>query len=96
MILLSNTHTRLLITASDVLHSYTLQSFGVKICPGRLNTGNLFLKRAGQFFGQCGKICKVIHGFMPVETILNHPFFSILFLIFFFIIKLLYYYNKNA
>jgi cytochrome c oxidase subunit 2 len=70
MILLSNNHTRLLITASDVLHSYTLPSFGVKIdaCPGRLNTGSLFLKRAGQFFGQCSEICGVNHGFMPVET----------------------------
>ena len=64
----TNTHLRLLVTAVDVLHSWTIPSFGVKVdaCPGRLNQANLFIKRFGVFFGQCSEICGVNHGFMPI------------------------------
>jgi len=64
----TNTHLRFLVSAIDVLHSWTIPSFGVKVdaCPGRLNQSNLFLKRFGIFFGQCSEICGVNHGFMPV------------------------------
>lgn len=67
----SNTHIRLLVTAVDVLHSWTIPSFGVKIdaCPGRLNQANLFIKRFGIFFGQCSEICGVNHGFMPIVAV---------------------------
>jgi len=68
LILPTNTHLRLLISAVDVLHSWTIPSFGVKVdaCPGRLNQANLFIKRFGVFFGQCSQICGVNHGFMPI------------------------------
>ena len=68
VLLPTNTHLRLLITAVDVLHSWTIPSFGVKVdaCPGRLNQANLFIKRFGVFFGQCSEICGVNHGFMPI------------------------------
>ena len=68
IVLPTNTHIRLLITAVDVLHSWTIPSFGVKVdaCPGRLNQANLFVKRLGVFFGQCSVICGVNHGFMPI------------------------------
>jgi cytochrome c oxidase subunit 2 len=68
VVLPTNTHLRLLITAVDVLHSWTIPSFGVKVdaCPGRLNQANLFIKRFGLFFGQCSEICGVNHGFMPI------------------------------
>ena len=67
----TNTHLRLLITAIDVLHSWTIPSFGVKVdaCPGRLNQANLFIKRFGLFFGQCSEICGVNHGFMPIVVL---------------------------
>ena len=47
IVLPTNTHLRLLVTAVDVLHSWTIPSFGVKVdaCPGRLNQANLFIKR---------------------------------------------------
>ena len=59
VVLPTNTHLRLLITAVDVLHSWTIPSFGIKVdaCPGRLNQANLFIKRFGVFFGQCSEIC---------------------------------------
>ena len=68
VILPTNTHMRLLVSAVDVLHSWTIPSFGLKIdaCPGRLNQINLFIKRFGVFFGQCSEICGVNHGFMPI------------------------------
>ena len=71
VVLPTNTHLRLLITAVDVLHSWTIPSFGVKVdaCPGRLNQVNVFLKRIGMFFGQCSEICGVNHGFMPIALL---------------------------
>ena len=78
----TNTHLRLLITAIDVLHSWTIPSFGVKVdaCPGRLNQANLFIKRFGLFFGQCSEICGVNHGFMPIVVIAipSHQFYSMI------------------
>jgi cytochrome c oxidase subunit 2 len=58
VILPINTHLRLLVSAADVLHSWTVPSFGLKIdaCPGRLNQLSLFIKRIGVFFGQCSEI----------------------------------------
>lgn len=51
VILPTNTHLRLLVSAADVLHSWTIPSFGLKVdaCPGRLNQVNLFIKRIGVF-----------------------------------------------
>jgi len=71
VILPTNTHLRLLVTAADVLHSWTIPSFGLKVdaCPGRLNQINLFIKRVGVFFGQCSEICGVNHGFMPIVVV---------------------------
>jgi cytochrome c oxidase subunit 2 len=63
-----NTHIRVLVTAADVLHSWAVPSFGIKIdaCPGRLSQGSLFVKREGVYYGQCSEICGVNHGFMPI------------------------------
>lgn len=68
IVLPSNTHIRILVTAADVLHSWAIPSLGVKIdaCIGRLNQTSLFLLREGVFFGQCSEICGVGHGNMPI------------------------------
>jgi cytochrome c oxidase subunit 2 len=68
VILPINTHIRLLVTAADVLHSWAIPSFGIKIdaCPGRLSQGSLFIKREGVYYGQCSEICGTNHGFMPI------------------------------
>jgi len=64
------THVRRVITAADVLHCWTIPSFGVKLdaCPGRLNQVSLFVTRPGVFMGQCSEICGVNHGFMPIAV----------------------------
>ena len=63
-----DSHIRILITASDVLHSWAIPSLGIKLdaCPGRLNQTSMFIKREGVFYGQCSEICGVNHGFMPI------------------------------
>lgn len=68
VVLPTTTHVRVLITAADVLHSWAIPSFGIKVdaCPGRLNQTSVFLKREGVFYGQCSEICGVNHGFMPI------------------------------
>ena len=73
------THIRLLVTAADVLHSWAVPSFGVKVdaCPGRLSQASLFLKRSGVYYGQCSEICGVNHGFMPI-VVQGTPFTSFL------------------
>jgi cytochrome c oxidase subunit 2 len=62
------THIRILVTASDVLHSWAIPSLGIKLdaCPGRLNQTSMFIKREGIFYGQCSEICGINHGFMPI------------------------------
>nr|AQT38611.1 cytochrome c oxidase subunit II [Megathymus streckeri streckeri] len=63
-----NNQIRILITASDVIHSWTVPSLGVKVDanPGRLNQTNFFINRPGIFFGQCSEICGANHSFMPI------------------------------
>jgi cytochrome c oxidase subunit 2 len=65
-----DTHVRLIVTAADVLHCWTVPSFGVKrdACPGRLNQASVFVKREGVFYGQCSEICGVNHGFRPIAV----------------------------
>nr|YP_313710.1 cytochrome c oxidase subunit II [Acrochordus granulatus]BAE20017.1 cytochrome oxidase subunit 2 [Acrochordus granulatus] len=60
--------TRIIVTAEDVLHSWTVPSLGVKIdaIPGRLNQLPLSTSRTGVFYGQCSEICGTNHSFMPI------------------------------
>lgn len=63
-----NSQIRILVTAIDVIHSWTIPSLGVKIdaTPGRLNQSNFFINRPGLFFGQCSEICGANHRFIPI------------------------------
>jgi cytochrome c oxidase subunit 2 len=65
------THIRVLVTSADVIHSWAVPSFGVKIdaTPGRLSQVSLFIKRKGVYYGQCSEICGVNHGFMPIVVV---------------------------
>jgi len=68
VILPINNQIRILVSATDVLHSWTIPSLGVKIdaSPGRLNQTNFFINRPGLFFGQCSEICGANHSFIPI------------------------------
>nr|AND96128.1 cytochrome c oxidase subunit 2 [Onthophagus cuniculus] len=63
-----NSQIRMLITAADVLHSWTIPALSVKIdaTPGRLNQISFLMNRTGLFFGQCSEICGANHSFMPI------------------------------
>ena len=68
LILPNKSRIRIIISAADVLHSWTVPSLGVKIdaTPGRLNQINLFINRSGLFYGQCSEICGANHRFIPI------------------------------
>nr|AMR74962.1 cytochrome c oxidase subunit 2 [Zeugodacus caudatus] len=77
VILPMNSQIRILVTAADVIHSWTVPSLGVKVdgTPGRLNQTNFLMNRPGLFYGQCSEICGANHSFMPIviESIpVNH------------------------
>jgi cytochrome c oxidase subunit 2 len=64
-----DTNIRLLITASDVIHSWGIPALGVKLdaVPGRTNETWVRIDREGTFYGQCSQLCGKDHGFMPIE-----------------------------
>lgn len=57
-----------LVTASDVIHAWTIPSFGSKIdaMPGRLNETWFRATETGVFFGQCSELCGIRHTYMPI------------------------------
>ncbi|MFN7173966.1 MAG: cytochrome c oxidase subunit II [Thermaurantiacus tibetensis] len=61
---------KLLITAADVLHSWALPSFWVKMdaVPGRINETWFKVDRPGVYYGQCSELCGTKHGFMPITV----------------------------
>lgn len=62
------TTIRFIVTAADVLHSFAVPSFGVKVdaVPGRVNETYVNVPSTGLYYGQCSEICGVNHGFMPI------------------------------
>nr|YP_010535703.1 cytochrome c oxidase subunit II [Ornithodoros tabajara]UYB78641.1 cytochrome c oxidase subunit II [Ornithodoros tabajara]UYB78654.1 cytochrome c oxidase subunit II [Ornithodoros tabajara] len=64
-----NTNLRFLISSSDVIHSWTVPTLGVKVdaVPGRLNQLSSLAHRPGIYFGQCSEICGANHSFMPIS-----------------------------
>ncbi len=60
---------RVQVTASDVIHSFAMPSFGIKTdaIPGRLNETWFKVEKPGTYFGQCSEICGTGHAFMPIE-----------------------------
>nr|YP_009236836.1 cytochrome c oxidase subunit II [Telchinia parrhasia]AMJ17307.1 cytochrome c oxidase subunit II [Telchinia parrhasia] len=68
IILPMNNQIRVMVTATDVIHSWTIPSLGVKIDanPGRLNQTSFFINKPGIFYGQCSEICGANHSFMPI------------------------------
>jgi len=61
---------RVLITGTDVIHSWYLPSAGVQeyAVVGHVNESWFQFERAGTFYGQCNQICGVNHPFMPIEV----------------------------
>jgi len=68
LILPCQTNLRILITATDVIHSWAVPSLGVKVdaIPGRLNQLGVIIVEPGVFYGFCSEICGANHSFMPI------------------------------
>ena len=64
------TNVRIQTTATDVIHSWTVPQFGVKVdaVPGRLNELWINVDEPGTYYGQCSELCGVNHGFMPITV----------------------------
>ncbi len=61
---------RVLVTAADVLHSWAMPAFWVKMdaVPGRVNETWFKAEREGVYFGQCSELCGTRHAFMPIAV----------------------------
>nr|URX52892.1 cytochrome c oxidase subunit II [Glyptotermes sp. 3 AB-2022a] len=75
-----NSFIRIIVTAADVLHSWTVPSLGIKTdaTPGRLNQCSFLINRPGLFYGQCSEICGANHSFMPIviESVSTNSFIN--------------------
>ncbi len=61
---------RVLVTSQDVIHSFSVPSFGIKIdsIPGRTNETWMRVDKPGMYYGQCSELCGKDHGFMPIAV----------------------------
>jgi len=68
MVVPVNKVVRVLTTGADVIHSWAVPSFGVKIdaVPGRVNETWFKAEREGTYYGQCSQLCGRDHAFMPI------------------------------
>nr|AIY61739.1 cytochrome c oxidase subunit 2 [Jugositermes tuberculatus] len=71
---------RMIVTAADVLHAWTVPGLGVKTdaTPGRLNQVSFSINRPGILYGQCSEICGANHSFMPIaiESVSTNQFIN--------------------
>ena len=74
-----NQVVRVQVVGEDVIHSFSVPAFGIKIdaIPGRLNQTWFKAYRTGVFYGQCSQLCGVDHAFMPIEVhVVSQPEFD--------------------
>ena len=65
-----NKVVRVLVIGADVIHSFSVPSFGIKVdaIPGRLNETWFKAEREGMYYGQCSQLCGRDHAFMPLAV----------------------------
>jgi cytochrome c oxidase subunit 2 len=65
-----NKNVHVLVTASDVIHNWTVPAFGSKIdaVPGKLLRTWFRAERVGTYYGQCSELCGARHAFMPIAV----------------------------
>ncbi len=61
---------RLLTTAQDVIHSWAIPAFWIKLdaVPGRINETSFIIPKPGVYFGQCSELCGARHAYMPIAV----------------------------
>jgi cytochrome c oxidase subunit 2 len=70
MVVPVNKIVHVLVTGADVIHSFAVPSFGVRIdaVPGRINDTWFKATKQGMFYGQCSELCGKDHSFMPIAV----------------------------
>ncbi|WP_298105313.1 cytochrome c oxidase subunit II [Bradyrhizobium sp.] len=70
MVVPVNKVVRVQITGADVIHSFAVPAFGIKIdaIPGRLNETWFKAEKTGMYYGQCSQLCGKDHAFMPIAV----------------------------
>ena len=70
MVVPVNKTVRVITTGADVIHSFAVPSFGIKIdaIPGRINETWFTAEREGVYYGQCSELCGKDHAFMPIAV----------------------------
>ena len=70
MVVPVNKVVHVLVTGADVIHSFTVPSFGIRMdaVPGRINETWFKATIEGVFYGQCSELCGKDHSFMPISV----------------------------
>ncbi|MGA8615134.1 MAG: cytochrome c oxidase subunit II [Xanthobacteraceae bacterium] len=70
MVVPVNKVVHIIITGADVIHSFNVPSFGIRIdaVPGRINDTWFKATTEGMFYGQCSELCGKDHSFMPIAV----------------------------
>jgi cytochrome c oxidase subunit 2 len=70
MVVPVNKVVHVLVTGADVIHSFNVPSFGIRIdaIPGRINDTWFKATKEGVFYGQCSELCGKNHAFMPIAV----------------------------
>ena len=70
MVVPVNKVVHVLVTGADVIHSFAVPSFGIRIdaVPGRINETWFKATTVGMFYGQCSELCGKDHAFMPIAV----------------------------
>lgn len=71
-----NKNIELLVTASDVIHNWTIPAFGVKLdaIPGRVVRAWFNVDKVGTYYGQCSELCGKDHAYMPIGVkVMSQP-----------------------
>ena len=70
MVVPVNKVVHVLVTGADVIHSFTVPSFGIRMdaIPGRINETWFKATTEGVFYGQCSELCGKDHAFMPIAV----------------------------
>lgn len=74
-----NTPIKLLTTANDVIHSWAVPAFWIKLdaVPGRINETSFTVEKTGVYYGQCSELCGIKHSAMPIAVeVVSRPQFD--------------------
>ncbi|MGH6671620.1 MAG: cytochrome c oxidase subunit II, partial [Xanthobacteraceae bacterium] len=70
MVVPVNEVVHVLVTGADVIHSFNVPAFGIRIdaIPGRMNETWFKATREGTYYGECSELCGKDHSFMPIAV----------------------------